>query len=325
MSNISLYPLRFRPIFKRAIWGGRRFETVLGKRLPSGDDWSESWEISDHDADQSEVEFGPLAGATLNRLVAQRGEELLGRDHPQWRFPLLIKFLDGRQTLSLQVHPNDAQAAKLSPPDLGKTEVWVVLQAEPDSVIYAGLEPDVDRSQLEAAIRQGRCESCLHTIPAHRGDCVLVPAGTVHALGAGLLVAEIQQASDVTYRLFDWNRLGPDGKLRPLRIDQGLDMVDFRRGPIEPQTPQPTDRPSTTRLVQCDKFVLDRRTFDSPETIGGDCRCHVLMVCEGRVTVDGDPADAPLWEGGTMLLPASLGEVRLTPQPRAVVLDAYLP
>ncbi|MEN6406213.1 MAG: type I phosphomannose isomerase catalytic subunit [Thermoguttaceae bacterium] len=325
VSNVPLYPLRFRPIFKRAIWGGRRFETVLGKRLPPGDDWSESWEVCDHDADQSIVEFGPLAGATLEQLTAQRGEELLGRHDPQWRFPLLAKFLDGRQTLSLQVHPNDAQAARLTPPDLGKTEVWVVMQAEPGSVIYAGLEPGVDRARLDSAIRQGRCEPCLHTIEARRGDCVLVPAGTVHALGAGLLVAEIQQASDVTYRLFDWNRLGPDGKLRPLRIEQGLDVVDFGRGPVEAQKPRPTDRPWTTRLAQCDKFVLDRWTLDRPELIGGDRRCHLLTVFEGQVVVEGDPAVAALTQGGTLLLPASLGEVRLTPQPGAVVLDAYLP
>ena len=322
---MPLYPLRFRPILRQYLWGGRRFETSLGKSLPPGDDFAESWEVSDHGNDQSIVDVGPLAGTTLRELVTVHGRELLGRHHPQPCFPLLLKFLDGHQTLSLQVHPNDAQAARLDPPDAGKTEAWLVIEALPGSKVYAGLKPGVGRDELLAAIRRGECEPCLNAFAASPGDCVFVPAGTIHALGAGLLVAEIQQSSDTTYRLFDWNRLGPDGRRRPLRTEEGLDVVDFARGPVMPQRPRPTDRPQVSRLVESDKFIWDRWDFDSPLPAGGDDRCHILTVLDGAVRIAGDPAGSPLSRGGTALLPASLGEVTLSPQRQTVLLDAYLP
>ncbi len=325
MPMTPLYPLRFHPILRRYIWGGRRLESSLGKRLAPGNDWAESWEVCDRGPDQSIVEFGPLAGTTLGHLVNERGDELLGRHHPQLRFPLLLKFLDACQTLSVQVHPDDARAAKLNPPDLGKTEAWVVLEAEPGSVIYAGLKPGVERDTLAAAIRQGRCQDCLHAFQSLPGDCVFLPAGTVHAVGAGLLVAEIQQSSDVTYRLFDWNRLGSDGQPRPLHIEQGLDAVDFRRGPVEPRQPRPTEQPQVSRLVQCERFLLDRWEFDSPLPTGGDSRCHLIAVLEGAVRIEGDPSKAVLPRGGTALVPAGLGRIRLSPQGRTILLDAYLP
>jgi len=321
----QLYPLRFQPILRRYIWGGRRLGAVLAKPIGPESDYAESWEICDHDADQSRVAFGPLKGVALAELVGERGAEVLGRHHPQPRFPLLVKFLDAARTLSVQVHPNDTQAAQRIPPDLGKSEAWVVLAAEPASAIYAGLRPGIDRQQLDEAVRAGTCESCLHRFEAAPGDCVYLPAGTVHALGEGLLIAEIQQASDVTYRLFDWNRLGPDGKPRPLHIEQALEVVDYARGPVNPQTPRPTDRPWAERLVECEKFLLDRCRLDMPRTLGGDRRCHILCVLEGAVRVDGDPADRPLRLGETMLLPAAAGEVGIRPEGYAVVLDAYLP
>jgi mannose-6-phosphate isomerase len=322
---IPLYPLRFRPILRQYLWGGRRFESALGKSLPPGDTFAESWEVSDHGTDQSIVDFGPLAETTLRELVTMHGRELLGRHHPQPCFPLLLKFLDGHQTLSLQVHPDDAQAARLDPPDAGKTEAWFVIEALPGSKIFAGLKPGVDREQLLAAIRQGACEPCLNAFAASPGDCVFLPAGTIHALGAGLLVAEIQQSSDTTYRLFDWDRVGPDGRRRPLRTEEGLDVVDFARGPVMPQRPRATGRPQVSRLVDCDKFVWDRWIFDTPLSAGGDDRCHILTVLEGSVQIAGDPAGRPLPRGGTALLPASAGQVTLSPQGRTLLLDAYLP
>jgi mannose-6-phosphate isomerase len=320
-----LYPFHFQPIYRRYLWGGRRFESSLGRRLPPGDDWAESWELSDHGSDQSIVEFGPLAGTTLRELVSAHGPELLPRHHPQPDFPLLLKFLDACKTLSVQVHPNDSQAARLVPPDAGKTEAWLVVEALPGSKIYAGLKPGVDRERLATAIRDGACEQCLNVFAASPGDCVFISAGTVHAIGAGLLVAEIQQSSDTTYRLFDWNRLGPDGRPRPLHIEHGLAVVDFARGPVMPQHPQPTDRPQVSRLVECDKFVWDRWDFDRSMPVGSDDRCHVLTVLQGAVQIAGDPAGSPLPRGQTALLPASLGEVMLSPQGRTVLLNAYLP
>lgn len=320
-----VYPLRFRPIVMRFIWGGRRLGTLLGKELGPGSDYAESWEICDHGADQSIVVSGPLTGKTLNQLVAERGPELLGRHHPQDRFPLLLKFLDAAKTLSVQVHPNDELAAHLEPPDMGKTEAWVVLAAEPGSTIYAGLKPGVDQKALQEAIRHGTCEACLHRFQPQPGSCVFLPAGTIHALGEGLLVAEIQQSSDTTYRLFDWNRVGPDGKPRPLHIEQGLEAIDYHQGAIEPQHAQPTARPEVSRLVHCDKFILDRWQFDSAQSAGGDQRCHIICVLEGSLWIEGDPTAGVLPRGGTVLLGASLGEIRLTPQGPTVLLDIYLP
>jgi mannose-6-phosphate isomerase len=153
---------------------------------------------------------------------------------------------------------------------------------------------------------------------------LVIPAGTVHTLGAGLLVAEVQQSSDTTFRLHDWNRVGPDGKPRPLHVEQGLAVTDFERGPVNPLQPQPTDRPWVSRLVACEKFIIDRWDFDQPQTIGGDDRFHVVCVLQGAVRIERDPQTVPLSKGGTALLPAELGSIKLVPQHRTVLLDAYL-
>lgn len=320
-----LYPLRFEPIYRRYLWGGRRLETVLSKRLGPGEDYAESWEICDREADQSVVTAGALVGTRLCDLVSQRGAELLGRHAPQARFPLLFKFIDAQKHLSVQVHPDDARAALLTPPDLGKTEAWVILAAEPGSSIYSGLKRGFDRQAFERELARGTCELCLHRFEPKAGDCLLLPAGMVHALGAGLVVAEIQQASDTTYRVFDWNRVGPDGKPRQLHIEQALEAIDYGLGPAQPQIPQATQNPHVSRLASCDKFVLDRWSFDSPQVLGGDNRCHLLAVLEGEVCVPDDPVGDPLRFGGTMLVPASTGPLILQPRGRTTLLCAYLP
>ncbi|MEQ8788125.1 MAG: class I mannose-6-phosphate isomerase [Pirellulaceae bacterium] len=321
---MTLYPLRFRPIYRRYLWGGRRLASLLGKPLPAGDDYAESWEVVDHGDDQSIVAAGPLEGAALGELVASHGEELLGRHHPQNRFPLLLKFLDAQRNLSVQVHPNDEQAARLDPPDLGKTEAWVVLHAEPGSMIYAGLKRGFDRHALEREVMRGTVELCLHKFEARVGDCVFIPAGTVHALGEGLVIAEIQQASDTTFRLHDWNRVGPDGQPRPLHIVESLEVIDYERGPVDPQTPEPTGASGVERLVACDKFVLDRYHLAAAANLGGDDRFHLLAVIEGSVAVEGDPCDAPLRRGESLLLPACR-QTTITPEGDAVVLEMHLP
>ncbi len=319
-----MYPLRFRPILRDYLWGGRRLEQ-LGKELGPGDHWAESWEICDHHAGQSVVLGGEWAGKTLGELVADHGPELLGRHHPQPRFPLLFKFLDAERTLSVQVHPNDDQAALLDPPDLGKTEAWVVLDAKPGSVLYAGLKRGFDRRALAREVQRGTCELCLHQFEPRAGDCVLLHAGAPHAIGAGLLIAEIQQSSNVTYRLYDWNRVGPDGQPRALHIEEALDVIDYQRGPVHAQQPQPTDQPGRTRLAECDKFVLDRREANAPFEIGGDDRFHIVAVVAGQATLAGDPASQPLGVGSSALLPAGAGKVSIQPRGHCQMLDAYLP
>jgi mannose-6-phosphate isomerase len=237
----------------------------------------------------------------------------------------LFKFLDCNRTLSVQVHPNDEQGAKLDPPDLGKTEAWVVLAADPGSKIYAGLKPGVTRDELSAAINEGTCETCLHEFEPQAGDCVFIKAGTVHALGAGLVIAEIQQASDTTFRLFDWNRVDAAGKPRQLHIADSLGVTDYMRGPVDAQQPMLTGSPGRERLVDCDKFMLDRLTLTESQAVGGDERFHLLVPLAGAISVSGDAIAEPLTLGQTCLVPAAAGEVRLSPSGGGVVLDIYLP
>jgi len=325
----SLYPLRFQPVFRRYIWGERRLKTVLNKPIGEGDDYAESWEVVDRGGDQSVVSHGPLAGKTLHEIVTHHGQELFGRHAPQRQFPLLFKLLDCNRNLSVQVHPNDDQAAKLDPPDLGKTEAWVILDAAPGSVIYAGLKQGFNLRAVKREAAAGRIDLCLHKFEPKPGDCVFIPAGTVHALGEGLLVAEIQQASDTTFRLFDWNRLGTDGQPRPLHVAESLAVIDYERGPVGPQEPQPlksaAENETIERLVECDKFILDRRKLTGPITIGGDDRFHIVYLVSGELTIDADAAGQPLTLGETVLLPAAAGEVQLQPSGETSVLDMYLP
>lgn len=319
------HPLRFVPLFQYYLWGGRRLVELLGKQAPEGVVVAESWEVVDHGPEQSLVADGPLTGQSLQSLVKVYGRDLLGCHFPLDQFPLLFKFLDAQQNLSVQVHPNDTQAARLVPPDLGKTEAWVIVHAEPGSRIYAGLRPGIDRRVLEQRLAAGDAAECLHSFEAKIGDCVFIPAGTVHALGAGLVVAEIQQSSNTTFRLFDWNRLGTDGQPRPLHIAAALEVVDFSTGPVEPVTPQPTNRPQRERLVACDKFVLDRCQLSESEEMGGDGRFHLVAVLTGRVGTTDDGMGRPLGTGEVMLVPAAASAVILQPLEPAVVLDIYLP
>lgn len=309
-------------MFRRYLWGGRRLATVLGKDVGE-ESAAESWELCDRHDDQSVVATGPLAGKSLGELVREWGPELLGRHAPQPRFPLLFKFIDARQTLSVQVHPDDARAALLQPPDLGKTEAWYVLAAEPGSVIYAGLKRGVDRAMLAREVARGTSDLCLNKFAAQPGDCYFVPAGLPHAIGAGLLVAEIQQSSDTTYRLFDFNRLGPDGQPRALHVEQALEAIDYNMHTTGPLAATPLEQPSGERLAACDKFVLDRWTLTAPASLGEFERCHFLAVVEGKATLPGD--STPLRAGDTVLLPASAGPIAVQPIGRAVLLDAYLP
>ncbi len=323
-SPVLDHPLRFAPVLKDYIWGGRRL-AAWGKPLGPGQHWAESWEVVDHPQGQSHVLAGPFQGRTLHELVVERGEELLGRDAPRPRFPLLLKLLDAHDRLSVQVHPNDQQAARLDPPDEGKTEAWIVLEAAPGSGVWAGLLPGVDRPRLEEHLRQGTVEQCLHFQEVRPGDCILLPAGTVHAIGPGLLLAEIQQASNVTFRLFDWNRLGPDGRPRPLHVEQALEVIDFSRGPISPSRPQPTATPGEELLVACEKFVVRRRQVAEPVRLGGQQQCHIVLVIQGSGSWASDPLERPMRRGDSALLPAAAGAVEFVPREPTTLLHFHLP
>ena len=332
-----MYPLRFEPLFRRYIWGGRRLADVLSK--PIGDQTAaESWEVVDHQDDQSIVRFGDLAGKSLRELIAEQGNDLIGKplmdkissdglpDHLRNRFPLLLKFLDADRNLSVQVHPDDKFGATLSPPDLGKTEAWYVMHADPGSKIYAGLKAGVTAESFRSAIESGETESTLHSFEPKQGDCVFIRAGTQHAIGAGLLIAEIQQASNTTFRVYDWGRVGDDGQPRDLHIEQAIQATDFSRGPVACEKPESTDDPQWQTIVRCEKFEMKRGKFDSPVSVGGDQRFRIVAVTGGEMTVEGDPSSTAMKLSDTTLLPACLGPTKLTPGQGGVeVLEIFVP
>ncbi len=333
----TLYPLRFEPLFQRYIWGGRRLADVLNK--PIGEQTAaESWEVVDHQDNQSIVKYGALAGQSLRQLIADSGEALVGENvmksisssdqpvHLRHRFPLLLKFLDANRHLSVQVHPDDRMGVTLDPPDLGKTEAWYVMHADPGAKIFAGLKPGVSEESFRAAIKSGDTESTLHSFEPNQGDCVFIPAGTMHAIGEGLLIAEIQQASNTTFRVYDWGRVDQDGNPRPIHIEQAIAATDFRHGPIQAVQATATSDPDWTEVVGCEKFVMQRAKLSEPKQFGGDGRFHILAVTKGSMRVQDDPSDQSMNLSDTMLLPASLGQLTLTPGPEGVeVLNIFIP
>ncbi|WP_169975911.1 type I phosphomannose isomerase catalytic subunit [Tautonia rosea] len=326
-----LTPLRFTPILKRLIWGGRRLASKLHKDLGPEDDYAESWELSDHRHGQSEVAEGPFAGSTLHDLVIRRGPELLGEAVGlRKQFPLLVKFLDAHQVLSVQVHPDDEQGRRLAD-DNGKTEAWVVIDAEPGSRIYSGLKPGVDRSRFAEALRTGRIEEVLHAFEPRAGDCIFIPAGTVHAIGAGVLLTEVQQMSDATFRVDDWGRVGPDGAPRTLHQAEALEVTDYERGPVDPVRSRldMIDGGTQEHLIRCPYFALDRYVLTGPTRIGDpqQGRFTALIGLGGKVKVSHEGQSYPVELGQTLLLPAVIGACPIEPsgEGEAIVLTCTVP
>ncbi|WZO99434.1 type I phosphomannose isomerase catalytic subunit [Isosphaeraceae bacterium EP7] len=329
MDPINWSPLRFEPILKRLIWGGRRLGTVLRKPIGDAADYAESWELSDHREDVSVVADGPLKGTSLRTLVREHADALFGsgKAHPR-QFPLLVKFLDANQVLSVQVHPDDALGRRLVD-DNGKTEAWVILHAEPGSLIYAGLNEGVTRDQFARAFETGEFEPLLHAFEAKVGQCILIPAGTVHAIGAGVLLAEIQQMSDATFRVHDWHRVGPDGKPRTLHPAQALEATDFQAGPVRPleSAAQPIAGGTRETLASSDYFRMERLTLGAPTQIGSHDRFTIVLGMEGDSVVRKGPDGRPetLKAGETLLLPAALGVCDVEPRGTATILTCVVP
>jgi mannose-6-phosphate isomerase len=305
-------PLHFTPFLRPMVWGGRRLQQ-LGKRLPTAEPYGESWEISDHPLHRSIVDGGPHRGQSLRQLMDRRA--LLGRAAGSHTiFPWLVKFLDCSEWLSVQVHPDEASVGRLWPGEGSKTEAWFVVAAEPGSRIYAGLLPGVDENRLRGALAAGNVADYLHAFDPRPGDCVFLPAGTVHAAGGGILVAEIQQTSDATFRLFDWNRRDAQGKSRPLHIDQGLACTNWHRGPVQPVRTGWDGRPGLSRtpasaaqlLVDCPYFRLELVRAAGSLSLSGDGRLQVAVVLAGQGRWTAPGGEGPFLTGQSWLLPASL-------------------
>ncbi len=309
-----LYPLVFKPIFQERIWGGRNLETLYRKPLPPNVKIGESWEISDRDDAQSIIQNGPLAGKTLHWLMQNHERELLGTAGSlNGRFPLLVKILDAEEKLSLQVHPPDAKAAALNGEP--KTEMWYITQARPGAELYVGLKAGVTRHEFEARIKSGDVATCFHRVPVKPGDAMFLPSGRVHAIGAGLVIFEIQQNSDTTYRVFDWNRKDASGKTRPLHVAESLQCIDFED--FEPEVIPPLAGSHT--LVDHPLFRVMTAELNPTHPLTLNLRsATVLAVIQGTVSIS--HAHLTLNAGQFSLLPASLGHVTVQTETAARLL-----
>jgi mannose-6-phosphate isomerase len=317
-----LYPLTFRPIFKERPWGGRNLEQFYHKSIPSGVSIGESWEVSDRPGDASVIANGSLTGKDFRWLMAHHATDLLGPGRPlPDRFPLLCKILDAQGKLSLQVHPPASEAARLGGEP--KTEMWYVAHAAPGAELYAGLKRGTTRDQFERKIQDGTVADCFHRLSVRSGDAIFLPSGRVHAIGAGLVIFEIQQNSDTTYRVYDWNRVGLDGRPRELHVPQSLASMDFSdfepsliNGTFTPQGPMQV-RP----LVRDPLFNVDAcQTAGGADVALAAGKLQIIAVLTGQLSIRHNQTVLPLLAGGFCLLPANLGEVTLQVQTPATFL-----
>lgn len=321
MSQMPLYPLRFEPIYQYRLWGGRRLADLLTAPLPGDDPIGEAWMLSDRDDYPSRVADGSLHGLSIAQLLDQFSEQVMGKLAGRFRrFPLLLKFLDVREMLSVQVHPTD--------PGTAKTEAWVVLEAGIKSRIYAGLKAGSTEADLRRALTNGSVAdylACFHPKP---GDAVFLPAGTVHSLGGGLVVFEVQQNSDVTFRLFDWNHVDPKThQQRPLQVDQALACINFGQcaGGLVTPVVEETSPVRRERIFHCDYFCLSRVRGESPFPVGALGVPRVLVCIAGSGQLNHGGATYEIGKGDVLLLPAVLGMCTLQPQGPVNVLEIEIP
>jgi mannose-6-phosphate isomerase len=323
---MMLYPLTFKPIFKERVWGGRNLERLYNKELPPEVPIGESWEISDRPGDASVIANGPLAGKDLRWLMDHHSEELFGSPKPPGTpFPLLVKILDAQDKLSLQVHPPATVAASLGGEP--KTEMWYIADATPEADLFAGLKRGVTRSEFERKIQDGTVADSFHRVPVQKGDVMFLPSGRVHAIGAGNVIFEIQQNSDTTYRVFDWNRVGLDGKPRELHVPQSLASIDFND--FEPRLIKSVYSQNAVIKV---RYLVDDPLFriDVCQVKRGQ-RFHIrsdgaqiLGLLRGRLEITHGEMKLTLTPGQFVLLPASLGRVTLTAETQVEFLHVQI-
>jgi mannose-6-phosphate isomerase len=294
--RMRIYPFRFRPIYKQRIWGGQKLRQVFGKDIPSGEKIGESWELADLPDDKSVIENGDLAGRTLADVIRKYPKEITGYEDFKLPFPLLIKFLDAQDILSVQVHP-DSQTCKRMGKGQPKTECWYIISAEPGAAIYKGLSKGVTREQFAQAIKDGTVAELLTKVPVEVGQCHFLPAGTAHSIGAGLLIAEIQTPSDTTYRVFDFNRIDQAGKARPLHIEEALQSIHFE---INGE-----DLPVTTvgRLVECEYFSVDKgHQIRGGEVLFSPGKMKTLIFISGYGAISNAKGGSAKFRAGDCLL-----------------------
>jgi mannose-6-phosphate isomerase len=310
----TLYPLLFAPILKERIWGGRELERLYAKQLPGTNPIGESWEISDRPGDASVITNGIFAGKTLRWLMENRAVEILGGAKPASdnHFPILCKILDARDKLSLQVHPPAQKAAALKGEP--KTEMWFIADAQPGAELYVGLKRGVTRLEFEGKIHSGAVADCFHRVPVKAGDTMFLPSGRVHAIGSGLVIFEIQQNSDTTYRVFDWNRTGLDGKPRELHVPQSLASIDF--ADFEPalvSIPFVADGPIQKQSLVHDPLFNVEAWQIAPhqESPLKPKALQIIAVTNGELEIVNGKDVAKVSAGQFCLVPAALNQARI--------------
>ncbi len=296
---MKAYPLKFRPIFKQRIWGGQKLREVFDKDLPPFEKIGESWELADLPNDKSVIANGELAGQTLNSAIEKYAEEITGNEDFSGAFPLLIKFLDAQDILSVQVHPDPETCRRMGKGE-PKTECWYIISAEPGAIIYKGLKKGVTKEQFDEAIEKGYVADMLAKVSVEAGECHFLPAGTAHAIGQGLLIAEIQMPSDTTYRVFDWNRVDEAGKARELHIEEALESIHFDTS---------GDSLSVTmmgRLVDCEYFRIDKgHQGKDCEVLLSPGQMKTMIIISGFGTILGtEGCSVEFRAGDTLLVPA---------------------
>jgi mannose-6-phosphate isomerase len=294
------YPLKFEPIFKERIWGGQALMTMFGKELPAGAKIGESWELADLPDDKSKIVNGPLAGETINTAIEKFGAAITGRSDYKPPFPLLIKILDAQDILSVQVHP-DPETCKRTDKGDPKTECWYIIDAADGAVIYKGLKRGVAKEAFAQSIKEGNCDQLLEKVHVKKGECHFLPAGTCHAIGAGLLIAEIQTPSDTTYRVFDWNRVDEAGRSRQLHIEDALESIHF-----DPAGDDLSVR-TVGRLVDSKVFKVDKgHQTPGCEVLLSAGQMKVVMVITGEGCITAQATEAVDFRNGdTVLIPAA--------------------
>ena len=317
-----LYPFTFQPIFKERVWGGREIERLYGKKLPPGAPIGESWEISDRPGDASVIANGPLAGKNLSWLMENHARELLGdaKAAGRNRFPLLCKILDARDKLSLQVHPPAKKAAELGGEP--KTEMWFIADAAPGAELYVGLKRGVTRAEFERKIRDGSVAECFHRLLVKPGDSMFLPSGRVHAIGAGLVIFEIQQNSDTTYRVFDWNRVGLDGRPRELHVAESLASIDF--GDFEPPLIQSRFAGGDVKsrpLVTDPLFNVEALEAKAGAGLNlKPLKLQIIAAVRGQLEIKSGSVSVDLAAGQFCLVPASLAQTEILAKSDAALL-----
>lgn len=321
-----LYPLKFSPILKDKIWGGTKLKTLFNKPATS-DHLGESWELSGYEGDESVVTNGFLAGNNLAELLEVYMGDLVGDrvfERYGHTFPLLFKLIDANDNLSIQVHPND-ETARARHDSLGKTEMWYVVDADPGAELIIGFAHDSSKEEYSQAVERGEVERLLQHVPVQRGDVFFIPAGLVHAIGRGVVVAEIQESSDITYRIYDYKRKDADGHERELHVAQALDVIDFAASP-RPKTPYEPRLNEPVELVSCDYFTTNSLHFDREVVRDyAPIDSFVAYMClEGAFDIVCEGEKTPVQRGETVLVPAAINEVKLVPSQPSTLLEVYV-